>query len=674
MDALRKAEESKKKAELEKNKVSSGPVFNSEVEQKPSGSAAEAPQLSPGPEPVTAHSESPDSAAQSDVDTSVMSDDAMDEDAALAENSIAEEVADEPAQDADIEATTFELEPRSETNTRAPNYSEEQLQLTIGSASQSEPERDNDVRGGLELPSNNARSEDAASVSNFLGSDELNEAVSRASAELEKQKSRNVTDSELRTASSSVVTLEKNSAQEPPGVQPNSTLSQESSVEPEIAQASIRERTADSRRSAKSVFTAKRFAQKDRQKLLIPAAGVAAVLALGFGFYLYVGLSSNTGISVVSADFSDSSLDDFAGQSTSIASDLGQSTLPEEDNSEAETEQFEPVQEEPLFSSATSVVMPEVELADDQFNSGGQIESVVINDAAGVEDALTQVLQASDTQAQATDGSVVSIATTAGDRDVGRDISASVPQTESAAVNNDSLESGAIYSSALTSSSESERLVAPRELVSFRKTSQERGVSPGLSEGFRAYQNGDVEAARQLYEQTIQDSPENIDALLGLAAIAARGEEVGLSLSLYSRVLVLDPSNALAKTAIRELAPLGSPAEQEKELRRLNAESPNVAPLAFAMGNFYAGQGRWSDAQQYYFRALQLAKSANQAGALISPDYAFNLAVSLERLNQSKPAASFYEEALSLAATSPANFDLATARNRLSSLNEAAKP
>jgi tetratricopeptide (TPR) repeat protein len=162
--------------------------------------------------------------------------------------------------------------------------------------------------------------------------------------------------------------------------------------------------------------------------------------------------------------------------------------------------------------------------------------------------------------------------------------------------------------------------------------------------------------------------------LLGLAAFASSRQEINLAMGLYSRALSLDPSNALAKTAISSLAPLGTPAEQERELRRLDSQNPNVAPLVFALGNFYASQSRWTDAQRYYFKALQLAKSDSQSGSSISPDYAFNLAVSLEQLNQSGPALIFYEEALALATRFPANFDLSIARSRLESLSRKSSP
>ena len=100
----------------------------------------------------------------------------------------------------------------------------------------------------------------------------------------------------------------------------------------------------------------------------------------------------------------------------------------------------------------------------------------------------------------------------------------------------------------------------------------------------------------------------------------------------------------------------------------LGCEHPTIAALSYAYGNFLASNQRWPAAQQAYFRALQLAKTDSANGGLVNPDYAFNLAVSLEHLNQSEPAQNYYREALSLSANHPASFDLAAVRSRLASM------
>ena len=100
-------------------------------------------------------------------------------------------------------------------------------------------------------------------------------------------------------------------------------------------------------------------------------------------------------------------------------------------------------------------------------------------------------------------------------------------------------------------------------------------------------------------------------------------------------------------------------------MKSLFEEHPDVAHLAFSLGNLYASQRRWNEAQQSYYDALLAAKSG--VGP-VSPDYAFNLAVSLERLNQVRPAYSFYREALEQSREVNPTFDPRILRERLDAL------
>jgi tetratricopeptide (TPR) repeat protein len=83
--------------------------------------------------------------------------------------------------------------------------------------------------------------------------------------------------------------------------------------------------------------------------------------------------------------------------------------------------------------------------------------------------------------------------------------------------------------------------------------------------------------------------------------------------------------------------------------------------LYFTLGNQYALQGRWADAQQAYFKAF----SADPE----NPDFAFNVAVSLDQLHQSRLALEYYQRALTLAQKRSASFDTETARTRVQQLS-----
>lgn len=208
--------------------------------------------------------------------------------------------------------------------------------------------------------------------------------------------------------------------------------------------------------------------------------------------------------------------------------------------------------------------------------------------------------------------------------------------------------------------------------VAFTRRESSQGIDPRISSAFAAYQAGRLDQARDLYQQVLATSPLHRDALLGLAAIAQANNEVLLARDLYDRLLTRDPGDAIARAGLLDLMPPGNPVAQERELRRLRELNPGEATMAFALGNFLAAQQRWPEAQQAYFDALQLARLANPD--FINPDYAFNLAVSLDHLNQADAAMNFYRQARALAASHPAGFDAAALARRLDSAPGATQP
>jgi len=174
-------------------------------------------------------------------------------------------------------------------------------------------------------------------------------------------------------------------------------------------------------------------------------------------------------------------------------------------------------------------------------------------------------------------------------------------------------------------------------------------VDPTLMQAYEALQQGDLALARNLYQQVLLAEPRSIDALLGLGAIAwkeGRVEEAGQH---YQRVLELEPRNAFAQAGLIAIVGGADPQASESRLKQLIAREPS-AFLYFTLGNLYADQGQWPGAQQSYFQAYQLQPD--------NPDYAFNLAVGLEHLGQSRLALDYYRKALDLSfRKGRANFD-----------------
>lgn len=201
------------------------------------------------------------------------------------------------------------------------------------------------------------------------------------------------------------------------------------------------------------------------------------------------------------------------------------------------------------------------------------------------------------------------------------------------------------------------------------RTMSRREINPDLLAAYESYQQSDFNQARRLYSQVLDTQANNRDALLGLALINRQEGNIAQAQALYSRLLQLNPRDPLARAGLLQSAQGTNANQQESELRALQREFPNVAPLAFALGNLYASQARWNEAQNAYFDALLIANEVDSSA--VSPDYAFNLAVSLERLNQLALAYDYYQQALELSSASPSGFSMENLNQRLTYLERA---
>jgi len=164
----------------------------------------------------------------------------------------------------------------------------------------------------------------------------------------------------------------------------------------------------------------------------------------------------------------------------------------------------------------------------------------------------------------------------------------------------------------------------------------------------------------------LESYPGNRDALLGLAAIALTEGDSNGAKQFYANLLATNPGDELAYAALIGLEQDADPVSRESAMKVLIQEHPEQPYHYFTLGNIFASQQRWAEAQQAFFDAYRLDTT--------NPDYANNLAVSLDRIGQYRVAVDYYMTALELAKTRAAKFSEADLLSRIQLLENSARP
>ena len=182
-------------------------------------------------------------------------------------------------------------------------------------------------------------------------------------------------------------------------------------------------------------------------------------------------------------------------------------------------------------------------------------------------------------------------------------------------------------------------------------------LHPRLSRAYAAWRSGNLAAAKRDYESVLKSEPNNRNALLGLGAIAVREGRWDDASGRYTALLRSNPRDSIAQAGLIGVSENADPLRAESQIKLLLREEPDAPHLHFSLGNMYAQQSRWGEAQSAYFDAYRLQSD--------NPDYAYNLAVSLDQMGKGGAAADYYRLALELAAENGAVFDQPGVRNRL---------
>ena len=384
------------------------------------------------------------------------------------------------------------------------------------------------------------------------------------------------------------------------------------------------------RQSAGSLFLAKSKSRSQSMRKLLPLAAIILILPLGgIVYWFYTSMNSTPQVQFNTPANGGLAERGFLGGDTQLGGDV---TAVANTNTDAENTQLELAPQlaledntgEPQINALAESLEQPIESVNET-TEAPQLTSV--NAPAEELIVAPPTLQPANTQAQ----------------------DASVPTS-------------------LADSQDSPTIQAASTGLSFVRTEVSNVIDPDLSAAYDSYQLGDYEIASRLYQQVLNGDPNNRDAILGLASVYLKENNIPLTQNLYVRLLELNPRDPIARAGLLETSMREDPVRQESELKSLLSAYPGVAPLSFALGNLFASQNRWSEAQSAYYNALLSARSGNTGS--ISPDYAFNLAISLERLNQMRSALDYYREAEEFSRNAVPGFDINLLNQRISTLEQ----
>lgn len=175
-----------------------------------------------------------------------------------------------------------------------------------------------------------------------------------------------------------------------------------------------------------------------------------------------------------------------------------------------------------------------------------------------------------------------------------------------------------------------------------------------LAFAWQAWQAGQLSLAEQYYRQRLADAPRCREAMLGMAAIAARRGHYPEVTEWYQRLLILNPRDQLARNGLLATTPGALKPDQHLE----NTDTPTALLAQHHVQNEY-----WASASARYRQAA--AENPE------SPDLQYNLAVVLDHLGETRAARLHYRQALTLAQLQLAHFAPAAVAERLAEIGNA---
>ena len=206
-----------------------------------------------------------------------------------------------------------------------------------------------------------------------------------------------------------------------------------------------------------------------------------------------------------------------------------------------------------------------------------------------------------------------------------------------------------------------ETIENPAAIVIKRKRMPSTVLSQ-LNEAYAALLGNDLLQAERVYTRVLKQRPKQLDALLGLANIESQRGFISSARELYEKVLRIDETNSIAQIGLLQTYGQQGAISRQQVLEELITKYENNPEAHLALGHTLAEQSNWKAAQSSYFKAFSLNPN--------NTVYAYNLAVSLDRLEQYQAAIRYYKKTLSLNKQASKPLNLERVMNRLIELDK----
>ncbi len=178
--------------------------------------------------------------------------------------------------------------------------------------------------------------------------------------------------------------------------------------------------------------------------------------------------------------------------------------------------------------------------------------------------------------------------------------------------------------------------------VKVEKKTQALDADAELDNAYNAVNSGQSEAAIAIYQSILDNSPNNKQALFGLATMYHRARQFDKARPLYARLLAIDPQNRDGFNNFLVLLADEAPKEALGELEKLEDKNPSFATIPAQIAVIYQKLGDKDKAIDKMFRAVALAPE--------NLTYRYNLAIMLDKQKNYDEAAKLYRQLIEASA------------------------